>query len=69
MNIYAPKGTKVSFSYPENGNSFQQQEIKKYLTPNSIYTVDWTVVEDWHTRVYLQEFPGVPFNSVFFEEV
>ena len=33
------------------------------------YTLADLVVYAWHTIVYIEEFPGVEFNSVVFEEV
>lgn len=33
------------------------------------YTVEKTEVHSWHTKVFLKEFPGVEFNSAWFEEV
>ncbi len=66
MDITSPKGTKVRFSYPKNGYDSDQATAKKHLTVGQVYTVDHTVVHDWHTEVFLQEKPGVSFNHVHF---
>ena len=39
------------------------------LTIDKEYTVIDVDVHDWHTRVSLEEFPDVEFNSVLFEEI
>ena len=39
------------------------------LTVGQIYNLVDIDVHDWHSLVYLEEFPGVDFNSVLFEEV
>lgn len=33
------------------------------------YSLDFLVVHDWYTEVYLEEFDGMAFNSVLFGEV
>jgi len=69
MNIYAENGDKVVCSTFDAGYKHEQQIAAKYLVIGKEYTIDQTVVDNWHTDVYLQEFPGVKFNSVFFEDV
>lgn len=39
------------------------------LEVGKTYHVEDVDMGSWHTDVYLEEFPGVPFNSVLFEEV
>ena len=39
------------------------------LTVNELYTIDDVIPFDWHTIIYLEEFPNVKFNSVLFEEI
>lgn len=68
MNNDAPKGTKVKFAFPKNGYKSDQEFANQHLEEDMIYTVDFTSVGGWHTDVYLEEFPGKPFNSVLFEE-
>lgn len=67
MNIYAERGTKVVFAYPDSGYEPDQKRAKKHLVEGVTYTVEKTVVHSWHTDVYLQEVPGIAFNSVLFE--
>ena len=42
---------------------------RKHLTEGEEYTVERTEVSSCHTDVYLEEIPGVAFNSVMFEGV
>ena len=69
MNIYSLNGHKVKLETLEAGHDWQKEIVKKHLVVGRIYTVDYTVVHNSNTEVYLQEFPGVEFNSVFFEDV
>ena len=39
------------------------------LEVGKIYTLEDLDVHSWHTIVYVEEFPGVEFNSVAFEEI
>lgn len=39
------------------------------LTVGQVYNLVDIDVHDWHSLVYLEEFPGVDFNSVLFNEV
>jgi len=63
------KGDKIVFKYPENGYKYDQDKAKDHLVYNGVYTVNMIDVHNWHTNIYLEEFPTVPFNSVFFENV
>lgn len=69
MKIDAPAGTKVVYSHPENGHSYDQEHSAKFLKPGQSYTVLKTDIGNWHTDVYLKEFPSKAFNSVQFTEV
>lgn len=42
---------------------------RNLLTVGNIYTVLKREVHSWHTKVYLEEFPDMKFNSVSFEEI
>jgi hypothetical protein len=68
VNIYAQHGDRAAFKNPTNGLEGDQQKALKHLTVDEIYTVDRTVVHNWHTDVFLVEVPGVYFNSVLFED-
>ncbi len=39
------------------------------LNLGEVYTIEKIEVHSWHTKVFLKEFPGVEFNSAWFEEV
>lgn len=66
MDIWAESGTRVRFSYPNAGYPSDVRKAASLLTVENIYTVDGTVVDSEGTRVFLQEVPGVSFNSVQF---
>lgn len=68
MNIYALKDHKVICKTLSAGYESDQETAKKYLEIGKIYTIKSTTVHSWNTDVYLQEFPNVKFNSVFFED-
>jgi hypothetical protein len=69
MNIYAKFGDEVICSTFDAGYDDDQEVARKYLVIGNIYTIEETDVDGWHTDVYLQEFPDIKFNSVFFEDV
>lgn len=69
MNIYAEYGDKVRFAFPYNGYKDEREEVAKMMNVGDVFTVDCTSVGGSHSSVYLQEFPDIPFNTVFFEDV
>ena len=69
MNIYALKNHKVRCSSLTNGYDHHKEVAQEYLELGKEYTIEATKVHSWHTQVWLQEFPEVMFNSVFFEDV
>jgi hypothetical protein len=73
MNIYAKEGTKVKVLFDEkgimNGTDSDKEHAEQHLKALNRYTIDHTEVSSWHTRVFLKEIPGIPFNSVHFEEM
>lgn len=70
MNIYSPKGTKVEGIFVNgelwNGYEIDKENASKYIKENIIYTVDHIDVDRSHSDVFLEEFPGIAFNSVHF---
>lgn len=66
MNIYALKGDKVVCNTLDNGYEHDRNVARKYLNIGHTYTIVKTEVHEWHTDVWLHEFPNVIFNSVFF---
>ena len=68
MNIYAQKGDKVVVSSLTAGYENEQETVKKHLKLGNTYTVEETKVHSFYTDVFLQEVPGVRFNSVFFKD-
>lgn len=67
MDIYSTKGTKVIFNNI-NGHDYDLEHARKYLKEGEKYTVDFIDVGAWSTSVYLEEFPGISFNSVMFDD-
>lgn len=68
MDIYVPPGTRIQFAHPFAGYPTDQALAAQHLTQGEVYTVARTNVRRSDTSVYLQEVPGVAFNSVLFEE-
>ena len=68
MNIYALNGHKVICGTLNGGYSQDKEKAEKYLEIGKEYIIEKTHVSNWYTEVWLQEFPGVRFNSVFFED-
>lgn len=68
MDIYAPKGTKVVFNPSDYQLYCEPQWSTIFLaTPFQEYTIEKTVVHSFKTDVYLEEFPGKIFNSIWFD--
>lgn len=66
MNIYSKKGDKVTVteSSATNGYEIDQKQVSENLEIGKEYTVEYTDVHSYHTRVKLQEIPRILFNSV-----
>jgi hypothetical protein len=69
MNIYALKGHKVRCATFNAGYKDQKLRAINYLEIGKEYTIEETKVSGSSTQVFLQEFPDVYFNVVFFEDV
>lgn len=69
MDINTKIGSKVRFSFPENGIASDIETAKKYLKENEIYTIKNIYVGGWRTDITLEEFPTIEFNSVQFENI
>lgn len=60
-------GDTVTFAHPNHAEVGDQQQCRELLTIGSGYLVDQVDTGEWHTDVYLCDFPGVSFNSVMFD--
>lgn len=69
MNIYARCGDKVIYMHPTYGYISDQDQCRKHLVLEAPYTIERISIGRSHTNVYLQEIPGVAFNSVMFIDV
>lgn len=71
MDIFSKEGAKVKgiFLNGELANGYDHDRIEaaKYIKQRRTYTVQKTDASSFHTSVYLKEFPGIPFNSVLFD--
>jgi len=69
MNIHDVKqGTRVRYANPNAGLDYEIRRTKRLLILNRVYTIEKTVVHNFHTDVYLEDF-NVPFNSVHFNDI
>ncbi len=66
MDIHSKPGTQIIFAYPGNGMRHDQKVAEDYLEVGKEYTVKMIRIENWHSYVWLEEFPNKPFNSVMF---
>lgn len=71
MNIHAEYGDKVKVTKITvlNGYKGDSDSVKKHLTIDKVYTVDWVDIGNWKSTVYLIEVPDVGFNSTNFVDV
>lgn len=70
MNIFdTTERSIICISNEDHGMCHVCKANADKLVVGEIYTLDDLVVYDWHTDVYLKEFPGLKFNSVLFEEI
>jgi hypothetical protein len=71
MTIYALPGHKICFAEgtARNGYPHDQENAQRYLTAGCVYTVKRTSVGKSNSSVYIEEVPGVGFNTVQFESV
>lgn len=66
VNIKKGSRVKVTTESLKNGYESDQEKVKKYLEIGKEYTVSKVNEMSWTTDVYLEEVPGVRFNSVNF---
>ena len=71
MDIHTKPGGKivVTEESAKSGYKSHQETVRDYLIIGQEYTVKKIYIENWHTDVYIEEVPGVPFNSVNFKNV
>ena len=71
MDIHSPAGSKVMVTEQtaNNGRSYDSENVKKFLEIGKEYTVRCTIVHLCTTDIYLEEIPGIYFNSVNFVNI
>ena len=67
MDIYSKLGTKVRFENPDAGYEPDRDLAKKHLSFGGTYTVKHIDIKGFSSRVTLDEFPGIRFNTVLFD--
>jgi len=70
LDIYSYENEKVYFDSARVFDSVPCRENAiKYLKDSEKYTVDFVLVSNSYSRVFLKEFPHVKFNTVYFKNV
>lgn len=67
--LHCEKGCKVTVSTFNAGYEMEKKTMEQLFKIGEIYTIDKVVVGSFYSNVYLMEFPGKKFNSVFFRRV
>tara|TARA_R110000803_G_scaffold3218_2_gene10966 strand:+ start:3194 stop:3496 length:303 start_codon:yes stop_codon:yes gene_type:complete len=70
MDINSKKGDKVRVTREsiKNGYSGVRRHAMKHLEVGKEYTIEYTIVYESVTDVYIKEIPKEVFNSVSFED-
>lgn len=66
MDMDTPAGSKVQYIHGFNGWDGDIKQARETLNLGSVYTVKRIDVGESQTSVWLEEFPGVPWNHVLF---
>lgn len=69
MDIFNSKPRKLKCIRNDSHGMTVHSENHYLLKIGEIYNMTDIEVFRWNTDIYLEEFPGIPFNSVAFEEV
>lgn len=69
MDLTTTPGTLVIFANPENGYEYDQKRAREFLNVGCAYTVAEIDVGDSSSRVRFEEYPGVWFNTVLFNNI
>lgn len=69
MNIFNNETRKIICINNDDSGAWGFSGTGHLLTVGIEYTLVNVEVHGWHTRVELEEFPNVQFNSILFEEI
>lgn len=69
FNIYDPRMRHIVCIYKQDHNWSLNGNASNYLQVGEVYHVLEVEVHSFHTRVRLQEFPALQFNSMNFSEI
>ncbi|QEG04176.1 hypothetical protein [Bacillus phage BC-T25] len=67
-NGHFPHGRVVKYT-GKGGYDIDNEKALRYMEVNKILRVQEIYVGGWYSEVEFQEFPGVRFNTVLFEDV
>jgi len=59
-------GDVVYFVFPNSGQDWEQKEVESLLELGRGYEIKEMYVGDFNSKVVLEEFPDIKFNTVFF---
>jgi len=68
METNTPEGTKIQFT-ALGGWDWEQENAKKKLVLNGIYTVENIRIRSWYSYVTLKEVKDEIFNTMLFTKV
>ena len=69
MDIFNNDKRKIICINNDDSNAWGFKGHGHLLTVGKEYTLIDVEVHGWHTRVTLEEFPGIQFNSILFDEI
>lgn len=69
IDIFNNEQRKIVCINNDDANAWGFRGTGHLLTVGMEYTLIDLEVHDWHTRVELEEFPNVQFNSILFKEI
>lgn len=68
MNIWNNKKRKIR-CIDNSDDTWVIKGTGHLLTVGKVYTVIDIKIHGWYTRISLEEFPDIEFNSVLFEDI
>ncbi len=68
MRIHNGMTVRFAGATDEQVNWGNTDDPRGVLEVGDVYKVDAVEEHNWHTKIYLADFPNLAFNSVCFEE-
>ena len=69
MNIYDNTPREILCISNSSNDFFDCDRNSPMLEIGTTYNLVCVIIHSWHTEIELEEFPGIKFNSVYFEEI